>query len=67
MSIWILDVDGKRLFIEADVRHGTGRWTMLGGTGSFEGVTGEGTAEGDADFETNTFALTLTGIVRKRS
>ena len=44
--------------------HGTGRWTVLGGTGRFEGVTGEGTDEGDADFETNTFVLTLTGTLR---
>lgn len=44
--------------------HGTGHWTVLGGTGRFDGVTGEGTDEGDADFETNTFALTLTGTLR---
>jgi hypothetical protein len=44
--------------------HGTGRWTVVGGTGRFEGVTGEGTMDGDADFETDTFALTLTGTLR---
>jgi hypothetical protein len=44
--------------------HGTGHWTVLGGTGRFEAVTGKGTIEGDADFETNTFALTLTGTLR---
>lgn len=43
--------------------HGTGHWTVVGGTDRFEGVTGVGTAEGDADFETNTFAFTLTGTL----
>lgn len=43
--------------------HGTGDWTVLGGTGRFEGVTGEGTAEGDVDFETNTFAIRLSGTL----
>ena len=43
--------------------HGTGHWTVPSGTGRFEGVTGEGTIDGDADFETNTFALTLTGTL----
>jgi hypothetical protein len=36
---------------------------VVGGTDRFEGVTGEGVAEGDADFETNTFAFTLTGTL----
>ena len=44
--------------------HGMGYWTVVEGTGRFEGVTGEGTDEGDADFETNTFALSLTGTLR---
>jgi hypothetical protein len=43
--------------------HGTGHWTVPGGTGRFEGVTGEGTIEGDANFETSTFALTFTGML----
>jgi hypothetical protein len=43
--------------------HGTGHWTVVGGTDRFEGVTGEGVVEGDADFETNTFAFTLTGTL----
>lgn len=43
--------------------HGTGDWTVVGGTDRFEGVTGEGTIEGDADLATNTFALTLTGTL----
>jgi hypothetical protein len=43
--------------------HGTGHWTVIGGTGRFENATGAGTNEGDADFATNTFALTLTGTI----
>jgi hypothetical protein len=46
--------------------HGTGHWTVVGGTGRFQGVTGQGTNEGDADFETNTFALTMTGTLSFR-
>jgi hypothetical protein len=44
--------------------HGTGDWTVVGGTGRFEGVTGEGEAEGDADFAVGTIAITLTGTLR---
>ena len=46
--------------------HGTGHWTVLGGTGRFQGVTGQGTNEGNADFETNTFSLSLTGTLSDR-
>jgi hypothetical protein len=46
--------------------HGTGHWTVVGGTGRFQGVTGQGTNEGDADFENNTFALTMTGTLSFR-
>jgi hypothetical protein len=44
--------------------HGTGHWSVPSGTGRFEGVSGGGTIEGDSDFETNTFALTLTGTLQ---
>jgi hypothetical protein len=43
--------------------HGTGKWTVPQGTGRFEGVTGEGTIQGDANFETSAFSLTLTGTL----
>lgn len=46
--------------------HGTGHWTVLAGTGRFQGVTGQGTDEGNADFETNTFELSLTGTLSHR-
>jgi hypothetical protein len=44
--------------------HGAGSWKVFGGTGRFEGVSGEGTYGGDADFATGTFVLTLTGTLR---
>jgi hypothetical protein len=47
--------------------HGTGRWTVLEGTGRFRDATGSGTLEGNADFETNTFEITVTGSLSKRS
>ena len=43
--------------------HGTGHWTVIGGTGRFAGVTGAGTNEGHADFATNTFELRLDGTL----
>ena len=43
--------------------HGTGHWTVLGGTGRFAGATGAGTNAGNADFATNTFELTLSGTL----
>jgi hypothetical protein len=45
--------------------HGTGRWTVARGTGRFADVTGAGSIEGNADFATNTFALTLSGTLSK--
>jgi hypothetical protein len=45
--------------------HGTGRWTVIGGTGRFAGATGAGSDEGDADFATNTFELTLRGTLSR--
>jgi hypothetical protein len=45
--------------------HGTGQWRALSGTGRFESVTGHGVNEGNADFETNTFELVLTGTLAR--
>ena len=45
--------------------HGTGRWTVIGGTGRFVNVTGAGSIEGNADFATNTFELTLSGALSR--
>jgi len=41
--------------------HGTGNWTVIGGTGRFAGVSGSGTVDGNGNFVTGTFAFTLTG------
>jgi hypothetical protein len=46
--------------------HGTGHWTVLEGTGRFQDLTGQGTVEGNTDFETNSFELTLTGTLSYR-
>ena len=46
--------------------HGTGEWTVLGGTGRFRNATGQGTNEGNADFESNTFELALTGTLMRQ-
>jgi hypothetical protein len=46
--------------------HGTGRWTVVGGTGRFAEVTGAGSDEGNADFATNTFQMTLSGRLSRR-
>lgn len=43
--------------------HGTGHWTVVGGTGRFAGVIGQGSNNGNADFATNRFQLTLTGTL----
>lgn len=41
--------------------HGTGHWTVIGGTGRFSGASGQGFADGEADFIAHTFTVTLTG------
>jgi hypothetical protein len=46
--------------------HGTGHWTVVGGSGRFEDVSGRGTNEGNADFESSTFVLTMTGSLTLR-
>jgi hypothetical protein len=43
--------------------HGAGTWTVTAGSGRFEGATGQGTAEGDADFAAGTFVMNLDGWV----
>jgi hypothetical protein len=46
--------------------HGTGPWTVVGGTGRFEGATGSGWCDGRSDFQTNTFEAVLTGTLTYR-
>jgi hypothetical protein len=43
--------------------HGTGHWTVTGGTGRFSGTTGQGSADGIGDFNAGTFTMTLTGTL----
>jgi hypothetical protein len=42
---------------------GTGQWTVTGGTGRFAGATGQGSADGGADFNAGTFTMSLDGTV----
>jgi hypothetical protein len=46
--------------------HGTGHWTVVGGAGRFADTSGEGTAEGDADFAMSTLEFRLTGTLSRR-
>lgn len=41
--------------------HGTGHWTVAGGTGRFASATGQGSVVGDANFATGAFTVTWTG------
>jgi len=43
--------------------HGIGHWTIIGGTGRFQNITGRGTNEGHADFEIGTFEMAYTGTL----
>ena len=49
--------------IRPGVVHGTGDWTVTGGTGRFAGATGQGTFVGGADFNKGTFSFQLTGTI----
>jgi hypothetical protein len=69
----LTDPDGDTLTISSqDVAcptgpyqfHGTGEWTVTGGTGRFEGASGQGQADGGSDFNVGTFTMSLTGVVR---
>ena len=52
--------------IRPGVVHGTGDWTVTGGTGRFAGATGQGTFDGGANFNTGTFSFQLTGTISAR-
>lgn len=49
--------------VSPGVYHGTGQWTVSGGTGRFAGWTGTGTIDGHSNFGSGTFAFTLSGTV----
>jgi len=43
--------------------HGTGAWTVTGGTGRYAGARGSGTFDGVSDFNQGVFSITLSGSV----
>jgi hypothetical protein len=43
--------------------HGTGHWTVTGGTGRFSDAAGQGSIEGGSDFNAGTFSITLKGHI----
>lgn len=43
--------------------HGTGHWTVIGGTGRFASASGQGSFDGRSDFGAGTFTETLIGTV----
>jgi hypothetical protein len=44
---------------------GTGTWSVIGGTGRFEGTTGQGTIDGRADFGTGECEFDLKGTISR--
>jgi hypothetical protein len=44
--------------------HGTGHWTVTGGTGRFRNAAGQGLFDGHSDFGAGTFAAILAGTIR---
>ena len=49
--------------ISPGVLHGTDQWTVIGGTGQFDGATGSGTGETFADTDAGSFTKQLTGVI----
>lgn len=43
--------------------HGIGHWVVTGGTGRFSGATGQGSFDGDSDFNQGVFSIHLTGSI----
>jgi hypothetical protein len=43
--------------------HGTGNWSVVGGTGRFAGAEGGGFADGNGNLIAGTFEMTLTGAI----
>jgi hypothetical protein len=49
--------------VSTNVYHGTGHWQVTRGMDRFPGATGQGTMEGDADFNPGRFAIAMVGTV----
>jgi hypothetical protein len=49
--------------ISPGLYHGTGTWTVTGGTGRFSGATGQGTLDGTSDVNQGKFSIRLTGVI----
>jgi hypothetical protein len=49
--------------VSPNVFHGTGHWEVTGGTGRFFGAAGQGTMEGDADFNQGRFVHRMVGTI----
>ena len=43
--------------------HGTGHWAVTGATGRFHAAAGQGSFDGNSDFNAGTFTMTLTGTL----
>ena len=43
--------------------HGTGHWTVTGGTGRFSEAVGQGSIEGGPDFNAGTFSISMKGHI----
>jgi hypothetical protein len=43
--------------------HGTGHWSVTGGTGRFAGAVGQGSFDGHSDFNAGTFQAAVTGAL----
>jgi hypothetical protein len=52
--------------VGADVLHGTGQWTVIGGTGGLAAASGSGTGELTLDLGRRRFTSTLAGRIRLR-
>jgi hypothetical protein len=62
-DVLVLTMQDVSCPVATNVYHGTGHWEVTGGTGRFLGATGQGSIEGDADFNQGTFAIAMVGTV----
>jgi len=49
--------------IASNIYRGGGNWTITGGTGRFSNATGQGTLDGQSDFNQLVFTIHLTGVI----